>query len=183
MSIRDRLIYLRRRALARWLYRSSLSAARPAARQPTATACSVTSEPASHTSQSIRSTASSLTSSTVTWSAAPLSHAATDSPPPHSRWCGRSCGNRLVDVDLSLPVYAALRKTWPRMSPGGIILVDGCDTQNPFRARDGFRQFCGEQGLPERCEYGMGVLRPADRAGETGITRKPPGVTAGLVSG
>jgi hypothetical protein len=65
----------------------------------------------------------------------------------------------LVDVDLSLPVYAALRKVWPRMSPGGMILVDDCDPQNGFRARDAFRRFCVEQGLPERYEYGMGVLR------------------------
>jgi O-methyltransferase len=65
----------------------------------------------------------------------------------------------LVDVDLSLPVHAALQKIWPRMSLGGVILVDDCDPQNGFRARDGFRRFCDEQGLPERYEYGMGVLR------------------------
>jgi O-methyltransferase len=68
----------------------------------------------------------------------------------------------LVDVDLSQPVYAALRKVWPLTAPGGMILVDDCDTRTGFRARAGFQQFCDQEGLPVRYEYGMGVLcRPA----------------------
>lgn len=65
----------------------------------------------------------------------------------------------LVDVDLSQPVYAALEKAWPRVSPGGVVLVDDCDKQSIFRARDAYQRFCAEAGLPERYEFGMGVLR------------------------
>jgi O-methyltransferase len=67
----------------------------------------------------------------------------------------------LVDVDLSLPVHAALQKVWPLMSPGGMVLVDDCDAQLGFRAREGFQRFCRECDLPERYEYGMGVLQRA----------------------
>jgi SAM-dependent methyltransferase len=65
----------------------------------------------------------------------------------------------LVDVDLSQPVHAALRKVWPLMAPGGTVLVDDCDPQNGFRAREGFRRFCDEHELAETYEFGMGVLR------------------------
>jgi O-methyltransferase len=65
----------------------------------------------------------------------------------------------LVDVDLSGPVHAALTKTWPLVAPGGVVLVDDCDRQTGFRARAGFQQFCADHGMPERYEYGMGVLR------------------------
>jgi O-methyltransferase len=65
----------------------------------------------------------------------------------------------LVDVDLSQPVHAALEKVWPRMSPGGIVLVDDCDLRTGFRAREGYRRFCAESGLDEEYAHGMGVLR------------------------
>ncbi|MDN3358949.1 class I SAM-dependent methyltransferase [Actinomadura sp. DC4] len=65
----------------------------------------------------------------------------------------------LVDVDLSQPVYAALRKVWPLMAPGGMVLVDDCDLRTGFRARDGFQRFCAEFALAEDYTYGMGVLR------------------------
>jgi len=73
----------------------------------------------------------------------------------------------LVDVDLSQPVYAALRKVWPLMAPGGTVLVDDCDLRTGFRAREGFERFCAEHGLAERYAYGMGVLRrdPAPASG------------------
>jgi SAM-dependent methyltransferase len=65
----------------------------------------------------------------------------------------------LVDVDLSLPVHAALRRVWPLMAPGGIVLVDDCDLRTGFRARDGYQRFCAESGLDEEYAHGMGVLR------------------------
>ncbi|GAB2825937.1 hypothetical protein GCM10027176_32940 [Actinoallomurus bryophytorum] len=73
----------------------------------------------------------------------------------------------LVDVDLSQPVHAALRKVWPLMAPGGMVLVDDCDPHTKFRARDGFQRFCADFALPEEYAYGMGVLRrdPAQVSG------------------
>jgi O-methyltransferase len=99
----------------------------------------------------------------------------------------RQISAALIDVDLHPPVIAALAKVWPRLSPGGVILVDDCNEDNGFRARAAFAEFCAERGLPERYEYGMGVLtRPAGTvAGTDGGA--PAGtvtnaVTAGIVS-
>lgn len=64
----------------------------------------------------------------------------------------------LIDVDLSQPVHAALSKVYPRLSPGGVILVDDCPDDSSWRARMGYRRFATERGLTERYEFGMGVL-------------------------
>ena len=70
----------------------------------------------------------------------------------------------LLDVDLEAPTYAALDKVYPRLAPGGMILVDDCSTaaSNPFRgARLGYERFVRERQLPERFAFGMGcVTRP-----------------------
>jgi O-methyltransferase len=44
----------------------------------------------------------------------------------------------LVDVDLERPVAQALREVYPRMAPGGIIVVDDCA---PNRKYEGGRMF------------------------------------------
>jgi hypothetical protein len=230
MSIRDRLIYLRRRALARWLYRTSLSQLKPerlylwaqviieTAKIPgavveigcasggTAAHCDrllrnigadkpyvaidtfdgFVSDQFDHdaglgTPESCRRgfAASSLplVQQILRQLGAPdvelirgdIVTLAPERLPQH-------ISAALVDVDLSLPVHAALRKIWPRMTLGGVILVDDCDTQNGFRARDSFRRFCDEHGLPERYEYGMGVLRMGTLAAAPGSsTRAEPG--------
>ena len=67
----------------------------------------------------------------------------------------------LLDVDLEAPTYAALEKIYPRLVPGGIILVDDCSdaAANPFRgARLAFQRFVRERGLPERFAFGMGCI-------------------------
>lgn len=64
----------------------------------------------------------------------------------------------LVDVDLADPVYAALALLWPRLSPGGVILVDDCPEHCDWQARAGYRRFVQEQGLPERYTFEMGVV-------------------------
>ncbi|MEU2429709.1 TylF/MycF/NovP-related O-methyltransferase [Streptomyces sp. NPDC007861] len=64
----------------------------------------------------------------------------------------------LVDVDLEMPTEAALEKVWPRMSPGGIVLVDDCDTVTSFRARHAYERFCDRHDLDVRYEHGMGIL-------------------------
>ena len=67
----------------------------------------------------------------------------------------------LVDVDIEAPTYAALEKLYPRLTPGGVILVDDCaaDPANPFRgARLGYQRFVAERKLPERYVFGMGVI-------------------------
>lgn len=69
----------------------------------------------------------------------------------------------LLDVDLEIPTYDGLRKLYPRLSPGGVILVDDC-SQEPaqrWRAWHGFRRFCEEQGLEPRMDHGFGVVERA----------------------
>ena len=65
-----------------------------------------------------------------------------------------------LDVDLSEPTYAALVKFYPRLTDGGIILVDDCsdEPEQIWRARMGYKRFCSEHGLTERFEYGLGVI-------------------------
>jgi hypothetical protein len=66
----------------------------------------------------------------------------------------------LMDVDLAVPVEAGLRKVWPRMIAGGIVLVDDCEEDTDWRgARHGYSRFCAGLGLEESYEAGFGVLR------------------------
>ncbi|MER5178802.1 TylF/MycF/NovP-related O-methyltransferase [Streptomyces sp. NPDC002896] len=64
----------------------------------------------------------------------------------------------LVDVDLSQPVHAALTKVYPRLAPGGVIVVDDCPEGDDYKARIGYQRFVAEQGLEERYVLGMGVV-------------------------
>jgi O-methyltransferase len=69
----------------------------------------------------------------------------------------------LMDVDLALPSEAGLRKVWPRIVPGGIILVDDCEADSDWRgARHGYTRFCADLGLEEGYAAGFGVLHKPD---------------------
>jgi SAM-dependent methyltransferase len=70
----------------------------------------------------------------------------------------------LVDVDLEVPVYEALRRIVPRLSPGGIVLVDDCGSDDDYAgARSGYARFARENGVPERYFLGMGVVERVAR--------------------
>ena len=65
----------------------------------------------------------------------------------------------LVDVDLDVPVYAALERVLPRVVPGGVVLVDDCDEESRYTgARTGYSRFAAEHGLPEQYFLGFGVV-------------------------
>ena len=66
----------------------------------------------------------------------------------------------LMDVDLAIPTYAGLKRFYPRLSQGGIILVDDCrqDPEQGWRAFLGYQQFCLEEGIEARVQYGFGIL-------------------------
>jgi O-methyltransferase len=67
----------------------------------------------------------------------------------------------LMDVDLAVPIQAGLSKIWPRMPPGGIILVDDCDANSDWRgARVGYQRFCADQGISDSYQAGFGLLHP-----------------------
>lgn len=56
----------------------------------------------------------------------------------------------LVDVDLLLPMRAALDGCWGRLVPGGALVADDCQpyTHTWDGARQAYEEFCAEQGLP-----------------------------------
>lgn len=66
----------------------------------------------------------------------------------------------LIDVDLYQPIYAALEMVWPRLSPGGTILVDDCsENETHYKAaREAYRRFVTVLGLAEEYRFSMGVL-------------------------
>jgi len=66
----------------------------------------------------------------------------------------------LVDVDLEVPTYEALRRVYPRMQEGGIILVDDCETGEVWPGpRIAYSRFVDEQGLAADYVMGMGRIR------------------------
>jgi SAM-dependent methyltransferase len=73
----------------------------------------------------------------------------------------------LVDVDLEQPIYEGLRKIYPLLAPGGIILVDDCPVGTSWAgARAGYQRFVGETGLPEVYFSGLGLIeRPVETIG------------------
>jgi O-methyltransferase len=70
----------------------------------------------------------------------------------------------LIDVDLYRPVAACLEKVWNSLSPGGIVIVDDCETGVMGDRYDGalhaYREFVNNRGLPEVIELGkLGVIQ------------------------
>jgi SAM-dependent methyltransferase len=69
----------------------------------------------------------------------------------------------LIDVDLEIPTYAALRRIATRLTPDGLVLVDDCDKADEFRgASAGYRRFAAERGHAEEYFMGMGIIRSAN---------------------
>jgi hypothetical protein len=67
----------------------------------------------------------------------------------------------LLDVDLTEPILAGLRKLHPRLVSGGVILVDDCDPAVgliEWPARKAYAWFCAEAGVPEVYDTGLGIV-------------------------
>lgn len=65
----------------------------------------------------------------------------------------------LVDVDLEVPVYAALHRLWDRLEPGGIILVDDCVADGTYPgAYSAYTRFVAEKGLAISICGGIGIV-------------------------
>jgi O-methyltransferase len=55
----------------------------------------------------------------------------------------------LIDVDLTRPVSRALQEVYPRMAPGGVIVVDDCTPNNKYEgAGAAYADFVGRVGAP-----------------------------------
>jgi O-methyltransferase len=74
----------------------------------------------------------------------------------------------LLDVDLAIPIHEGLKKVYPRMAPGGIILVDDCEEEGQTEwagALVGYKRFVEEAGLSESYDAGFGIIEtPAGAA-------------------
>jgi O-methyltransferase len=83
----------------------------------------------------------------------------------------------LVDVDLAQPVEAALDRIWPRLLPGGRILVDDCFPYSAgnWQAIRGYRAFCRRVGVAETYLAAMGFLCAPAHPGEATATSPPTG--------
>lgn len=65
----------------------------------------------------------------------------------------------LIDVDLYQPIYAGLELALPKMSSGGIMLVDDCgERPKTWQGGQAFREFVAAHDLEHRVEFGMGVI-------------------------
>jgi len=68
------------------------------------------------------------------------------------------CSVVLIDVDLVEPTFLSLRRFWPRLASGGMILVDDCPEGSSWKARIAYTRFCESEGLNPEFRYGMGLL-------------------------
>jgi O-methyltransferase len=72
----------------------------------------------------------------------------------------------LIDVDLDVPVYEGLRRLFPRLQRGGVMLVDDCPEHTAWAgARIGYLRFVKEHGLQERYVFGTGIVAAPGAAG------------------
>ena len=69
----------------------------------------------------------------------------------------------LLDVDLYLPIKQCLRGIYDNMSPGGIIVVDDCESETLYDgAMQAYEEFVADIGVPKKIEYGkLGVIHRA----------------------
>ncbi|AOS43616.1 Mycinamicin III 3''-O-methyltransferase [Lacunisphaera limnophila] len=67
----------------------------------------------------------------------------------------------LLDVDLYLPTVAGLAKLWPRLAPGGLVVVDDCQADHVYDgSRQAVEEFCAQHGIGyELVETKLAVLR------------------------
>jgi O-methyltransferase len=69
----------------------------------------------------------------------------------------------LIDVDLMRPVRNSLKEVFPRMAPGGIILVDDCRANRKYDgALAGYMEFVNAHNFPVDIREGkVGVIKVA----------------------
>ncbi len=65
----------------------------------------------------------------------------------------------LLDVDLYEPILVGLQKVYPRISKGGVILVDDCGGDT-WKAGLAFKEFVEKNNISNwSLEFGMGIIR------------------------
>lgn len=76
--------------------------------------------------------------------------------PAEARYCFA-----LIDVDLYQPTRVGLEQVWPRLSPGGVIVVDDCHERHVYDgSRQALEEFAAAHGMAfEVVEKKLGVIR------------------------
>lgn len=65
----------------------------------------------------------------------------------------------LMDVDLDIPTYEGIKKIYPRLETGGIIIVDDCPENYSWAgARIGYERFMKEHNLETNYINGLGII-------------------------
>ena len=69
----------------------------------------------------------------------------------------------LLDVDLYLPIKQCLPRIYGNMSPGGIIVVDDCESEQLYDgAMQAYEEFVADIRVPKKVECGkLGVIHKA----------------------
>jgi O-methyltransferase len=92
----------------------------------------------------------------------------------------------LLDVDLRDPTYDGLKKLYPKLAPGGIILVDDCKEGTSWiGANIGYLDFVSSAGLRPRYHFGLGVvevLPEGDRGIQWSFSESPNPIKDGFYS-
>jgi O-methyltransferase len=89
----------------------------------------------------------------------------------------------ILDVALYRPTLAALEKTWPKLSPGGLIVVSNCKNGNSFDgAMQGYSEFVQKHGLQSHvvCDR-LGLLQKVS-AGSSAVLGALPRFLQGETS-
>ena len=64
-----------------------------------------------------------------------------------------------MDVDLDIPTYEGIKKIYPRLETGGIIIVDDCPENYSWAgARIGYERFMKEHNLETNYINGLGII-------------------------
>ncbi len=74
----------------------------------------------------------------------------------------------IIDVDLTRPVFRALEAVYPRMAPGGVIVVDDCTPDQKYEgAGAAYLDFVGRVGVPVDIRHDiLGIIRGPSAAGD-----------------
>jgi O-methyltransferase len=92
----------------------------------------------------------------------------------------------LMDVDLRDPTYAGLKKLYPKLARGGIILVDDCREGTSWvGANVGYLDFVRSAGLSPRYHFGLGVAENVPEGGRGipwHVSESPNPVAGGFYS-
>jgi hypothetical protein len=70
----------------------------------------------------------------------------------------------LLDIDLADPIYDAMHRIYPRLSAGGVVIIDDCNEGATYKARLGLERFARECNIAVDYRYGKGMVKKRHQA-------------------